>query len=169
MTTATTAKTEKTIKAATAATKAAVTAPFEAFNMNMPTVEVPAVFRDFAEKGIAQARDTYAKIKSAAEEATDMVEDTYETAREGAFAIGVKALDAAKSNTDASFALVRDLFGAKTFAEVIELQTAFARQQFDTVAAQVKDLQELTAKFVTDTAKPMTAQVEKTFKDIKAA
>src|SRR4029079_7957031 len=95
MTTATTAKTDKTIKAATAATKAAVTAPFEAFNMNMPTVEVPAVFRDFAEKGIAQARDTYAKIKSAAEEATDMVEDTYETAREGAFAIGVKALDAA--------------------------------------------------------------------------
>jgi phasin len=164
-----TAKAEKTMKAATAATKEAMSAPFEAFNINMPTVEVPAVFRDFAEKGIAQARDAYAKMKTAAEEATDMVEDTYETAREGAFAIGVKALDAAKSNTDASFALARDLFGARTFAEVIELQTAFARKQFDTVAAQVKELQDLTAKFVTDTAKPVTSQVEKTFKDIKAA
>jgi phasin len=168
MTTAT-AKTEKAVKATTTAAKAAISAPFEAFNMNMPTVEVPAMFRDFAEKGIAQARDAYAKMKSAAEEATDMVEDTYETARESAFAIGVKALDAAKTNTDASFALARDLFGAKTFAEVIELQTAFARQQFDTVASQVKELQDLTAKFMTETAKPVTSQVEKTFKDIKAA
>jgi phasin len=155
-------------KAAKAA-KASVTAPFEAFSMEMPNVEVPAAFRDFAEKGIAQARDAYAKMKSAAEEATDIVEDTYETAREGAFAIGVKALDAAKTNTDASFALARDLFGAKTFAEVIELQTAFARKQFDAVAGQVKELQDLTAKFVADTAKPVTSQVEKTFKDIKAA
>jgi phasin len=164
-----TVKAEKTVKAATAATKAAVSAPFEAFSLNLPTVEVPAAFRDFAEKGIAQARDTYAKMKSAAEEATDMVEDTYEAARESAFAIGVKTLDAAKSNTDASFALARDLFGAKTFAEVIELQTAFARKQFDTVSAQVKELQELTTKFVTDAARPVTTQVEKTFKDIKAA
>jgi phasin len=155
----------KTVKAA----KAATTEAFEAFNMEMPSVEVPAVFREFAEKGIAQARDAYSKMKSAAEEASDVVEDTYETAREGAFAIGVKALDVVKTNTDASFALARDLFGAKTFAEVIELQTAFARKQFDAVASQVKELQDLTAKFVTDTAKPVTAQVEKTFKDIKAA
>ncbi|MEO8668649.1 MAG: phasin [Bauldia sp.] len=151
------------------AAKASVAAPFEAFNMDMSSVEVPAAFRDFAEKGIAQARDAYAKIKSAAEEATDVVENTYETAREGAFAIGVKALDVAKTNTDASFAFARDLFGAKTFAEAIELQTSFARKQFDTVAAQVKELQDLTTKFVTDTAKPVATQVEKTFKDIKAA
>ena len=142
---------------------------FDAFSFAVPSVEVPASFRDFAEKGLAQARDTYDKIKSAAENASDVVEDTFETAREGAFTLGVKAIDAAKTNSDVSFALAKELFGAKTFAEVIELQTSFARKQFDAVAAQMKEFQELTQKFVTETTKPVTSQVEKTFKDFKAA
>jgi phasin len=156
-------------KAPKSAKPASVATPFDAFNVSMPSVEIPTVFRDLAEKSIAQARDTYTKMKSAAEEATTLVEDTYETAREGAFAIGVKALDAAKENSDASFAFAHDLFGAKTFAEVIELQTGFARKQFDAYGAQIKALQELTQKYVTDTAKPVTAQVEKSMKDFKAA
>ena len=153
----------------TAKTTARPATPFDAFNISMPSVEVPAAFRDFAEKGIAQARDAYAKLKTAAEDATGVVEDTYETAREGAFALGVKALDATKVNSDASFALARDLFGAKTFAEVIELQTAYARKTFDTFTTQAKEFQDLAQKFVADTVKPVTEQVEKTFKDIKAA
>ena len=107
-------------------------------------------------------------MKSAAEEATDMVEGTYETAREGAFAFGVKAIDAAKTNSDASFAFAKDLFGAKTFAEVIELNTTYARKQFDAVAGQMKEFQELAQKVVTDATKPVTTQVQKTFKEINA-
>jgi phasin len=172
-------KSAKTAKAAPAASMSSATPfsaanpfasaanPFEAFNF--PTVEVPAQFREFAEKAIAGARDAYARMKSAAEDATDVVEDTYETARAGAFNLGIKTLDAAKSNTDASFAFARDLFAAKTFSEVIELQTAYARKQFDAVTAQVKEFQELSQKFVTEATKPVTAQVEKTFKDIRAA
>ncbi len=137
--------------------------------MPTPNFEVPAAFRDFAEKGLAQARDAYAKMKSAAEDTTEVVEDTFETARDGAFTFGVKAIDAVKANSDASFAFAKDLFGAKTLADVIELQTAFARQQFDTATAQFKEFQDLAQKVVTDTAKPMTAHVEKTFKEIKAA
>ena len=144
-------------------------APFEAFSMPSNNFEVPVAFREFAEKGIAQARDAYAKMKSAAEDTTEAVEDTFETARDGAFTFGSKAIDAAKVNSDASFAFAKDLFGAKTFADVIELQTAFARQQFDTMSAQFKEFQELAQKVVTETTKPMQAHVEKTFKEIKAA
>ena len=143
--------------------------PFEAFTMAMPSADVPVMFRDFAEKSVAQARDAYAKMKTVAEQTTDMVEDAYESAREGAFAMGVKAIDAAKTNSDASFAFARDLFGAKTLADVIELQTTFARKQFDAVTVQVKEFQQLAQKVATDAAKPVTAQVEKTFKEIKAA
>jgi phasin len=164
-----TTQTSKTAKAAKSAAESMTNSAFEAFSFPVPNVEVPAAFRDFAEKSVASARDAYSRLKSAAEEATDLVEGTYETAREGAFSIGVKAIDAAKTNADASFALARDLFAAKTFAEVIELQTAYARKQFDAVASQVKEFQDLTQKFVTDTAKPVTAQVEKTFKEFKAA
>lgn len=161
-------KTAKTTKPAGAEPEAAVAAnPFEALGMPMPVIEMPPVFREFAEKSLAQAREGYSKMKVAAEDATDLVEDTYETTRKSAFAISVKALDVAKANSDASFAFAKDLFGAKTFAEVIELQSAFARKQFDAFGAQAKELQDLTQKFMTDATKPVTAQVEKTFKDIK--
>lgn len=155
----------KTPKAA----KTAATTPFEAFNLPTPTFEFPVAFRELAEKSVSQARDTYAKMKTAAEDATDLVEGTIETAREGAFAIGVKALDAARSNSDASFALARDLLGAKTMSDVVELHSTFARSQFEAVTAQFKELQELTEKLFTDTTKPVTEKVDRAFKDLKVA
>jgi phasin len=167
---ATAPKTAKTPKMPTfEAAMPALSNPFEAFNVNGSSFEVPPAVREFAEKGVAQAREAYAKMKSVAEETTDMVEDTYEMAREGVFTLGAKAIDAAKVQSDASFAFAKDLFGAKTLAEVIELQTAFARQQFDTVSAQFKDFQELSQKLFAETSKPVTAHVEKTFKEFKAA
>ena len=160
MTTAT-GKTSKTAKS--------TSAPFEAFSFPTPAFEVPAAFREFAEKSVSQARDTYAKMKSASEEATGLVEETFENARDGALAIGAKAVDAAKTNSDASFALARDMFGAKSLSEVIELQSAFARKQFEAVTAQMKEFQDLGEKYITTTTKPMTAKVEKTFKELNVA
>jgi phasin family protein len=90
-------------------------------------------------------------------------------ATEGTSALGLKALEAAKSNSDASFALVRDLFGAKTLSQVIELQSTFARKQFEAAVAQFKDIQQLTEKLVSDTSRPVTEQVEKTIKELRVA
>ena len=134
-----------------------------------PTFEFPTAFRELAERSVSQARDTYAKMKTAAEDATDLVEGTLETVREGTSALSLKALEAAKSNSDASFALVRDLFGARTLSQVIELQSAFARKQFESAVAQFKDIQQLTEKLVSDTSRPMTEQVEKTIKELRVA
>jgi phasin len=161
-------QTEAKTKTRTVKAVPAPEAVFEASNFQVPSLEVPASFRELAEKSIGEARDTYAKIKSAAENASEMVDNTYETAREGVFNLSIKVLDAVKTNTDASFALVHDLIGAKTFAEVIELQSSYARKQFDAVTVQVREFQELTQKMVSDTAKPVTAQVEKTFSSFKA-
>lgn len=149
--------------------RAAEGAAFEAFNFPTPTFEVPAAVREFAEKSANQARDAYSKLKTAADEATGLVEETLETARQGTFAIGVKTIDAAKSNSDASFSFARELFGAKTMSEVIELQSSFARKQFDAFTSQFKEIQALTEKLVTDTTKPVAEKVEKTFKELKVA
>ena len=53
---------------------------FEMPKFDIPKVEMPAAFREFAERGVAQAKDTYEKMKAAAEEATDVLETTYSTA-----------------------------------------------------------------------------------------
>jgi phasin len=144
-------------------------APFEAFSFPTPSYEVPAAVREFAEKSVSQAREAYDKVKAAADEATALVGETFETAREGTFAIGLKAVDVAKTNSDASFAFARDLFGAKTVSDVIELQSTFARSQFDAFASQFKEFQAMAEKLVTATTKPVSAKVEKTFKEFKVA
>ena len=141
--------------------------PFEAFSFQSPSFEVPAAFRDFAEKSVTQARDTYSKIKTAADEASDLVGETFETARDGAMVLGAKALDAAKTNSDASFAFAYELFGARTMSDVIELQSAFARKQFDAATSQFKEFQELTGKVVSKTVKPVATKVEKAAKELK--
>jgi len=144
-------------------------APFEAFNFSAPSFDVPASVREFAEKSVNSARDAYAKLKTAADDASGLLGETIETAREGTFAIGLKAVDAAKSNSDASFSFARELFGARTMSDVIELQTTFARKQFDAFTSQFKEFQSLTEKLVTDTTKPVTDKVQKTFKELKVA
>lgn len=168
--------TEKPAKKAAKAETAVFELPkFEMPKFEMPkldafqSAEVPAALREVAEKSLEQAKALYEKVKVSAEEATDLVEDTYETARAGSIEFNLKALEAVKANTDAAYGFAKDLISVKTFAEAVELQTAFARKSFDAVTAQAKELQELATKVANDTAKPVKAAIEKTMKDFKAA
>lgn len=135
----------------------------------LPQIEVPPVFREVAEKSVAQAKANYEKIKTAAEEATDVIEDTYETARSGMLEYNLKALDAVKANADATFSFAKDFAGVKTFAEAVELQTAFVRKQFEAMTAQAKDLQSVATKVATETAQPAKDAFSKTMKSLKVA
>ena len=46
---------------------------YEMPKLDMPKMEVPPVFRELADKGVAQARDTYEKAKAATEQATNQL------------------------------------------------------------------------------------------------
>ncbi len=128
---------------------------FEMPKFEFPNVEMPAAFREFAEKGIAQAKDNYQKMKSAAEQATDLLEDTYSNASKGASDYGLKLIETARVNSNAAFDLFGELLTAKSLAEVIEKTTAYTRTQFETMAAQAKDLAEHAQKVAVKTAEPM--------------
>ncbi len=128
--------------------------------------EIPSVFREFAEKAVTQAKESFAKLKDAAEEATDAIEDTYETARAGLVELNGKSLDAAKANADAAYGFAKSLLAVKTFAEAIELQSTFVRQQFEAISAQAKELQEMAGKVASDTAKPAKDVLAKTMEQL---
>ncbi|MTH99790.1 phasin [Roseibium sp. RKSG952] len=168
-TTTTTTKPAAKPRTAKATTKTAAAGfpDFEAFAM--PKVEIPTAFREATEKGIEQAREAYSKVKSAAEDASDLMEDTFETSRQGMVDFNHKAVDAARANVDATFAFIKDMMAAKTLAEAIELQSTFTRTQFDTLSSQAKEMQEIATKFGTDVTAPMKDAMEKSFKDLKAA
>ena len=144
--------------------KAGTTPNFELPKFDMPKVEMPEAFRDISEKGVQQAKDAYARMKGAAEEATDLAEDTYATATKGAAEYNLKALEALRINMNATFDYTREFLGAKTAAEAVELSTTHLRKQFETLAAQSKDLSALAQKVATETAEPIKAGVTKSFK-----
>jgi phasin len=136
---------------------------FEMPKFDIPKVEMPAAFREFAERGVAQAKDTYEKMKAVAEEATDVMESTYSTASKGASDYGLKVIEAARVNTNAAFDYAGELLAAKTFSEVIELSSAHARKQFEALTKQSKELSALAQKVATDTAEPIKNGMNKAF------
>ncbi len=107
---------------------------FEIPNFDMPKFEVPAAFREAAEKGVAQAKEGWEKMKSATEEATEVLETSYATASKGASEYGLKVIDAARANTNANFDYFTSLATAKSLSEFVEISSTHARKQFDTVS-----------------------------------
>jgi phasin len=136
---------------------------FEMPKFEMPKFEVPMAFREIAEKGIAQAKENYEKVKSAAEQATDVLEETYSTASKGCASYGLKLVETTRANSDAAFDLMSELMTAKSYSQVVELSSAYLRKQFDALVAQAKELSEHAQKVATDTAEPIKDSISTTF------
>lgn len=159
---------------ATTKTKAAKVAPqpiapafempkFEMPKFEVPKIEVPAALREWAEKGVAQAKDGYEKMKSAAEDATEVLEDTYATAAKGYTDYNLKVIELARLNTNAAFDYAGELLAVKSLSEMVELTSTHARKQLETLTAQAKELSAIAQKVATETAEPIKSGVSKAF------
>ena len=151
-------KTTETVEKAIAETAEAIAETF-----NVEGFEVPEMFRSFAENGVNQAREHYAQFKANAGDATDLIEETYETAREGMIDLQHKALDIAKQNADATFDFAKQILGVTSVADAVQLQAKFAREQFDACADYSKEFQTSVAKIAEDTTAPSKAAFSKAF------
>jgi len=142
------------------------TPKFEFPTFEMPKMDVPAAFREFAEKGVAQVKDTYEKMKTAAEDSTAMLEDTYATAAKGVTAYNLKCIECARDNVNAAFDFTGEFLSAKSLSEAVELSSAHLRKQFEVMTAQTKELASLARKTATDTAEPIKAGVKSAFSKV---
>jgi len=150
------------------ATRKTETADVFAFPSFDPA-KVSDTYRQFAEKGVAQSKDTYARMKAAAEDATKTIEATMESAQAGTVELGLKAIEAMRVNADSSLSHLEALFGVKSVAEMIELQTAFVRKHVELGVDQAKTLQETSRKVAENVAKPGKSAVDKAVSEFKAA
>ena len=107
--------------------KFADTIEFAAFDPSKATDQL----RSFAEKGVEQSKETYAQLKSGAEEAQKTMEATFETAKAATSDLSLKTIAAMRANAEAGFAHLEALVGAKSISEVLELQTAFLRARVE--------------------------------------
>src|SRR5690606_8346715 len=122
--------------------KTAKTAEFPTFDAEKATDQI----RAFAEKGVEQSKEAYAKLKTGAETAQKALETSFEQAKTVSNEFSLKSIAAARANAEASFAHLEALVAAKSLAEVIELQTAFARKTVETAIDQAKDFQAASTK-----------------------
>ena len=141
-----------------------MTGTTDPFSASIVPFEVPEQMRAFAEKGVSQARDNYAKFKDAAESHNGTMEAVFTCASKGASEYSAKVMEFVKANTTANLDFAQELLGAKTPAEAVELWTTHARKMFETFGSQCKELGELTQRVATETSEPIKANAQKMLK-----
>ena len=134
------------------------------FSSSVIPFEVPEQMRAFAEKGVSHARDSYAKFKDVAESNNSAIEAVFTSASKGASEYSAKLMEMMKANSTATLDFAQAMIGVKSPSEAMELWTAHAKKQFETLTASSKELAELTQKVVTESVEPIKANASKLFK-----
>jgi phasin len=137
---------------------------FEALKLD---TTVPESVRALAEKTVTQTREAYERGTDALEEAIDALERSFDAAGQGAAAFNRKLIEIAQRNLNSGFDLAKSLAGAKNLAEIVELQSAFLRHQFEAFANQAGEVRALTSKIAADAAEPIKAQVTRSFDAVR--
>ena len=138
--------------------------PTDPFSASVIPFEVPEQMRAFAEKGVSQARDSYAKFKDVAESHNSTMEAVFSNASKGASEYSAKMMEIIKANTSSSLDFAQELVGVKTPSEALELWTNLAKKQFQAFSAYSKELAELSQKVAAETAEPIKANASRLFK-----
>lgn len=137
---------------------------FEFPKFEVPKFEVSSAFREFAEKGAAQAKDNWDKLRTVSEEATSLIEESYACASKGCADYGRKLIEIARANTNAAFDFASDLLTVKSLSQAVELSTTHGRKQFDALAEQTKELGALAQKVASETVEPIRKGLTSAFK-----
>ena len=156
---------DATFEAKTNTAKTADVFGFPTFDAN----EVTDMYRQFADQATQQTRDTYGRMKTAAEEAQATMETTVDGMQNAGTTIGLKAIDAMRTNAELGLSHLENLMKVKSVSELIELQSSYVRKQTETSADQIKQMQELSTKVAEDVSAPAKAQFDKFTETLKVA
>jgi phasin len=122
------------------------------------------MLRQTAEKGLADGRAAYSRVKATADETVAALEISVTTASQGVIDFNSKAIDALRANIDAGLDFAKAAINTKTVGELVSLHSDHATKRVEAFAAQAKEFGALAQKIATDAAEPLKSQVAKTFK-----
>jgi phasin len=127
-------------------------AQFEALKFD---TAVPEAVRAFAGAAVTQTREAYERSKATLEAGLEAMERSYDAAGHATAALNRKIIDIAQRNIKSSFDLAESLAGAKTLAEMVELQGAYWRKQFEMLMTQAEEVRTLSINATADVAEPI--------------
>ena len=116
--------------------------------------QIPQQLRELAEKSVEQARSAYGQFMDAMTQAMSAWLSAPTAAMTSGFkAVQERAIQFAKENAEAGFALASELAKAKDLQDVLRLQSNFAQTQMQSYARQAQELGRLMAE-ATRSSKP---------------
>jgi phasin len=124
--------------------------------------------RTLAEKTAEQTKETYERMKTGAEDARKVFEESLETVKTVSDEVVLKSIAAMRAGAEANFTQFEALVGAKSFSEVVELQSSFLRKQMELALDQAREFQAISQKAATDLSKPVKDVFEKALKQTAA-
>ena len=116
--------------------------------------EIPKEMRSMAEASFEQARNTFEKFVTSAQQAADSIEDRGATVRAGAKDISSKAISYAEKNVQASLDFAQSLLTAKDLTEVMRLHSDYVQNQMRSLAEQASEMGQIVSRAAMDAAKP---------------
>jgi len=140
-----------------------MTGATDPFSASVIPFEVPEQMRAFAEKGVSQARESYAKFKDVAESHNGTVEAVFSSASKGASEYTAKLMEFMKANTTAHLDFTQELFSVKSPTDAFALWTGHSKKQLETFQAQAKELAEIAQRAATAAAEPIKASAAKLY------
>src|SRR3954469_25050515 len=112
--------------------------PSDPFSASIIPFEVPEQMRAFAEKGVSQARDSYAKFKDVAESHNGTIEAVFTTASKGYSEYTAKLMEMMKAGTTANLDFAQALIGVKSPSEAMEVWSSHAKKQYESFTTHSK-------------------------------
>ena len=117
--------------------------------------------REMAEQGARKVSEGYEQFSKVTQEANEQLTTQFAEAREGVAQTGLKLLDVAKEDTDATFAAMRELLAAKSLVEVIDVSAKYWRGRIEARTAHMHDLGIHVRKVTDDAVRPVRERMEK--------
>jgi phasin len=134
------------------------TEQFEEFTKD---AQMPEAVRVIAERNIAQTRELYERSKDAFDKILESWEKTFDAAGQGAVAFNRKMVDITQRNINSGFDFAKSLLGAKSFAEAMELHSAYWQKQLGSLRSQADEMRDLSRRVTADVVEPVQAQVKR--------
>jgi phasin len=116
--------------------------------------EIPKEMRSMAEASFEQARQTFDRFLTSAQQAAGSLEERGTTVRAGAKDISGKAIACAEQNLQASLDFAQSLLKAKDLTEVMRLHSEYVQGQMRSLAEQASEMGQIVSRAAMEAAKP---------------
>jgi phasin len=123
--------------------------------------DIPRVFRDVTEKGVADAKETFEKMTAAATDTTDHMKTIYKTTLTGIQDYSTKVLEFTHVNMTAAMEHAKRLASAKSPTEYFQLTGDYVKTHMEALSKQAQELAAIAQKMATSATETIKSGLHK--------